>query len=95
MTLEKEKFLQIVREIVEGFEKPEFQEGLKAAKAEGDIQKLITLPMSLQTGIFATHGLDPVGGMALFKEAGKRFGLEPEAAPLMERMKKALAVLAG
>lgn len=93
MQLEKNQFIQIVQEITVGFEKPEFQTAMKAAKQAGDIQQLITLPMNLQTGVFATHGLDPVGGMALFKEAGKRFALEPEVAPFFERMKKALAVL--
>ena len=91
--MEKDQFLQIVQSLVEGFEKPDFQEALKSAKARGDIEKLLMLPTSLQAAVFASYGLEPTAAMAAFKEAGRKYAMEPEAGPFMARMRQALAVI--
>lgn len=88
--MDKEKFLAVLKDIVAGFEKPEFKSGMAAAMAAKDVQKLIALPMGLQTEVFQRHGLDSAAGPAQFKEAGKLYGAAPEVVPLLARMMAAL-----
>lgn len=88
--MDKPTFLGILQNIVEGFEDPTFQKGFAAAKTSGDVSQMMALPMAIQERAFGKHGLDAAGGTAAFKEAGRSFGLDPEAAPLLVRMKSAL-----
>jgi len=88
--MDKATFLDIVKHIVEGFEDKDFQAKMAAAKAAGDMGQLMTLPIAIQEQAFGRHGLDAASGVASFKEAGRSFGLDPEAAPLLARMKAAL-----
>jgi len=88
--MDKEKFLAVLKEIVEGFEKPEFKAAMAAAKAAADVPKLIQLPMGIQNEVFGRHGLDATAGPGQFKEAGKLYGASAEAAPWLARLKAAL-----
>ena len=88
--MDKATFLTILHDIVVGFEDPEFKRQMAEAKVAGDVGQLMGLPMAVQTRAFGKHGLDAAAGTAAFKAAGREFGLEPEAAPLLARMKAAL-----
>jgi len=88
--MEKDVFIGIVREIVEGFEGAEFRAAFAAAKAKGDVAALTSLPLGIQERAFAKHGLDPADALARFKQAGRGFGTDPEVAPLLARLKAAL-----
>lgn len=89
--MEKTIFLEILTDIVEGFEDPDFKQKMAAAKAAGDVGQLMSLPTAIQASAFGKHGLDAETGVSAFKQAGRTYGLEPEAAPLLARMKAALA----
>lgn len=89
--MDKTTFLAILQDIVEGFEDQGFKDKMAAAKSAGDVGQLMSLPTAIQTQAFGKHGLDAEGGVAAFKQAGRTYGLEPEAAPLLARMKAALA----
>lgn len=88
--MDKATFLAILHKIVSGFEDPQFRARFVAARAEGDVGQLMALPAQIQETAFAAHDLDPVAGVAAFKAAGRQFALEPEAVPLLARMKAAL-----
>ncbi len=88
--MEKAVFMSILEQIVEGFEDLTFKAAMASAKSAGDVGQLIALPSELQTRIFLAHGLDPQTASASFKAAGREFGLLPEAAPWLGRMKAAL-----
>lgn len=88
--MNKATFLDILQAIVEGFEDPTFKAQFAAAKAAGDVPQLMALPLAIQERAFARHGLQAAAGTAAFKEAGRSFALDPEAAPLLARMKGAL-----
>lgn len=88
--MDKATFLDILQTIVEGFEDPTFKANMAAAKAAGDVAKMIALPMAIQEKAFGKHGLDATAGTVAFKEAGRSFGLDDEASPLLGRMKAAL-----
>lgn len=89
--MEKAAFLQVTRTIVEGFEDAGFKAAMSAAKQSGDVGQLMALPMAVQERAFAAVGLDAAGGTAEFKAAGRQFGLDADVAPLLARMKAALA----
>jgi hypothetical protein len=89
--VDKTTFIAILQDIVEGFEDAGFKGKMAAAKGAGDVGQLIALPTSIQTQAFGKRGLDAETGVAAFKLAGRTYGLEPEAAPLLARMKAALA----
>lgn len=89
--LDKQTFRAMVEQIVEGFEDAGFKAELGQAKAAGDVGRIAGLAMGVQSAVFTRHGLDPLGGTMAFKEAGKAFGLDPEIAPLLVRMKAALS----
>lgn len=88
--MDKATFLDILQTIVEGFEDPTFKTDFAAAKQSGDVSKMMALPMAIQERAFSRHGLDAAAGTAAFKEAGRTYGLDAEAAPLLARMKAAL-----
>lgn len=88
--MDKATFLDIVQVIVAGFEDPDFKAQFAKAKGEGDVGRMMALPMGIQERAFAKHGLDAATGTAKFKEAGRSFGLDPDVAPLLARMKAAL-----
>ncbi|MSP93569.1 MAG: hypothetical protein EXR79_17550 [Myxococcales bacterium] len=88
--MDKPTFLDILQHIVEGFEDPTFQKDFGATKGSGDVGQMMALPLAIQERAFGRHGLDAAGGTAAFKEAGRSFGLDSEAAPLLARMKAAL-----
>lgn len=88
--MDKSTFLAILTRIVSGFEDPGFRQRFAAARAAGDVGALLALPAEIQEAAFAAHDLDPVGGVVAFKAAGRQFALEPEAVPLLARMKLAL-----
>ena len=88
--LNKTTFVAIVEAIVAGFEDPTFQAEFAAAKAAGDVPKLMSLPTAVQARAFEAHGLDPVDGQTAFKAAGKQFATDPAVAALLTRMKAAL-----
>ncbi len=89
--MEKNTFIAILTDIVEGFEDPAFKRKMAAAKEAGDVGQLMSLPTAIQASAFGKHGLDAQTGVSAFKQAGRAYGLEPEAAPLLARMKAALA----
>jgi hypothetical protein len=88
--MDKATFLAILADIVAGFEDAEFKRQMATAKAAGDVGQLMALPMAVQARAFGKHGLEADAGTAAFKAAGRQFGLEPEAGPLLARMKAAL-----
>jgi len=88
--MDKPTFLDILNVIVIGFEDAEFRQQFAAAKAAGDVTRLMALPLAIQERAFARHGLDAATGTARFKEAGRTWGLDPEVSPLLARMKAAL-----
>jgi hypothetical protein len=88
--MDKTTFLAVLQSIVAGFEDAQFKQKMAAAKQAGDVPQLIALPLGVQQAAFAQHGLDATAGVAAFKEAGRTYGLDPEAAPLLARMKAAL-----
>ncbi len=89
--MDKAAFLQVTRAIVEGFEAADFKAAMAAAQQRGDVGQLVALPMAVQERAFAVVGLDAAGGTAEFKAAGRQFGLDADVAPLLARMKAALA----
>jgi hypothetical protein len=89
--MDKSTFLAVLEDIVQGFENPTFKSQMAAAKAAGDVTKLMALPMAIQKTAFEKHGLDAESGTGEFKAAGRSFGLDAEASPLLARMKAALA----
>ena len=89
--MEKAVFKSVLESIVEGFENPDFKAKMAAAKAAGDLRQLVGLPLEIQQAAFAKGGLDPIFGTPSFKDAGRAFGLDPDVAPLFQRMKAALA----
>lgn len=89
--MDKPTFVTIVRAIVEGFEDPAFRADMAAAKAAGDVGKLIGLPGQVQARAFASVGLDAETATADFKAAGRQFAGDDDVGPMMARMKAALA----
>ncbi len=88
--MDKPVFLEILEEIVVGFEAPAFRADYAAAKAKGDVPRLMDLAMGVQRRAFGSHGLNEVAGSVEFKEAGRTFGLDGDVAPRLARMKAAL-----
>lgn len=88
--MDKATFVDILTHIVAGFEDPDFRQRYAEAKARGDVQRLMDLAMGAQRAAFGRHGLDDVTGAVQFKEAGRTYGLDPEVAPLLARMKASL-----
>ncbi|HAN31081.1 MAG TPA: hypothetical protein DCQ06_05735 [Myxococcales bacterium] len=88
--LTKEAFVQIVTDIVAGFEAPGFQRAFADAKNNSDVAEMMRLPLEIQNNAFAKHGLDGHSGPSIFKAAGKGFAADPEVMPLLVRMKAAL-----
>lgn len=88
--MDKSVFLAVLEAIVRGFEDPTFKQKMAAAKQAGNVQELMALPLGVQQSAFQQHGLDAMAGIAAFKEAGRSHALDPEAAPLLQRMKAAL-----
>lgn len=88
--MDKPTFMAILQVIVEGFEDPTFKANFAAAKASGDVAKLMALPMAIQERAFAAHNLDASTGTAQFKAAGRQFGMDDDVAPWLVRMKGAL-----
>ena len=88
--MDKPIFLQVLKQIVAGFEDPQFRLDYAAAKAAGDVPRLLSLALGVQTKVFAENGLDETTGVVRFKEAGRRFGLDEDVAPLRARMKTAM-----
>ncbi len=88
--MEKTTFMAILAIIVEGFEDPNFKAEFAKAKASGDVPAMMALPMAIQERAFGAHGLDAASGSAKFKEAGRSYGLDPDVAPWLARMKAAL-----
>ncbi len=88
--MDKTAFLDILKAIVEGFEDPGFKSQFAEARAAGDVAKMTALPLAIQERAFARHGLESGPGTAAFKEAGRSFASDPEALPLLARMKSAL-----
>ncbi|MBM4342910.1 MAG: hypothetical protein FJ100_05995 [Deltaproteobacteria bacterium] len=88
--MDKAKFVDVLSKIVAGFEDPVFREQFAAAKGAGDVARMMELPMQIQARAFAAHGLDAAVGTAQFKEAGRKFGLDEDVAPLLSRMRAAL-----
>lgn len=89
--MDKATFCKVVEGIVQGFEDPGFRAEMAAAKAAGDVGRLVALPTSVQERAFAAVGLDHQSAVADFKAAGKVHGLDADVAPLLARMKAALA----
>lgn len=89
--MDKPTFLTIVQAIVEGFEDPGFRAEMAAAKAAGDVSKLVVLPGHVQARAFAAVGLDAETATADFKAAGRQFAADADVGPWMARMKAALA----
>ena len=89
--MDKPTFAAIVSSIVAGFEDPAFRSQMAAAKSAGDVGQLIALPTQIQTRAFAAAGLDADAAMAEFKAAGRQFGADADLAPMLARMKAALA----
>jgi hypothetical protein len=46
--------------------------------------------MAIQEKAFGKYGLEATAGTVAFKEAGRSYGLDDEASPLLARMKAAL-----
>jgi hypothetical protein len=90
MAMEKRVFLEILEQIVRGFEDPAFRAEYAAAKAQGNVTRLMELAMGVQRRAFASQGLDETNGSVQFKEAGRTFGLDGDVAPQLARMKAAL-----
>ncbi len=88
--MDKDKFMDVLQKIVAGFEDPVFREQFAAAKGAGDVARMMELPGQIQSRAFAAHGLDVATGTALFKEAGRKFGLDDDVAPWLSRMRAAL-----
>ena len=88
--MEKATFLDILEQIVGGFEDPAFRSSYAHAKSQGNVPRLMELAMGVQHRAFARHGLDDVTGSVQFKEAGRNFGLDGDVAPRLARMKAAL-----
>lgn len=88
--MQKSVFLDILSQIVAGFENPQFRADYSQAKAQGNVPKLMELAMNVQRAAFAKHGLDDVNGSVRFKEAGRTYGLDADVAPQLARMKAAL-----
>ena len=88
--LSKATFAAILRHIVTGFEDTGFQEAFAAAKAAGDVSRMVALPTDVQTDAFAAHGLDPIAGQTAFKAAGRLYAEDADVAALLGRMKAAL-----
>lgn len=88
--MEKPVFRDVVEQIVAGFEDPQFRSQYADAKAAGDVPRLLALALTVQRQAFARHGLDEAAGSAAFKEAGRRYGLDPDVMPLLARMKAAM-----
>lgn len=88
--MDKTTFMAILQVIVEGFEDPTFKANFAAAKASGDVPKMMALPMAIQERAFGAHQLDATAGTALFKAAGRQFGMDEDVAPWLVRMKAAL-----
>lgn len=88
--LSKEAFIEIVTEIVTGFEDPAFQRAFAQAKADSDVPAMMRLPTEIQNRAFAKHGLDAANGTVAFKAAGRQHASDPAVAELLMRMKAAL-----
>ena len=88
--LSKATFTAIVNDIVAGFEDPAFQSDFAAAKASGDVGRMMALPTGVQSRAFEAQGLDATAGQAAFKAAGRQFAADPDIAALLMRMKAAL-----
>ena len=88
--MEKRVFLEILGAIVAGFEDAGFRADYAAAKAQGNVARLMDLAMGVQRRAFASHGLDETNGSVQFKEAGRTFGLDADVALQLARMKAAL-----
>lgn len=88
--MDKATFLAILEQIVVGFEEPTFRQRFADARAAGDVGQLMALPAAIQEAAFSAHGLDAAEGTLAFKAAGRQFAAEPEALPLLTRMKAAL-----
>ncbi len=88
--MDKPTFMAILQVIVEGFEDPSFKANFAAAKASGDVAKMMALPMAIQERAFSAHDLDAATGTAQFKAAGRQFGMDEDVAPWLVRMKAAL-----
>ncbi|MSQ83258.1 MAG: hypothetical protein EXR77_10270 [Myxococcales bacterium] len=88
--MEKSTFLAVLEIIVAGFEDPSFKAQFAAAKEVGDVQRLMQLPMQIQERAFTKHGLEMATGTAQFKEAGRKFALDADVAPLLGRMRAAI-----
>lgn len=88
--MEKAVFLDILEQIVAGFEEAAFRTAYADAKAAGDVQRLMALAMAVQHRAFARYDLDEAAGMARFKEAGRTYGLDADVAAQLARMKAAL-----
>jgi hypothetical protein len=89
--VDKPTFKTVLERVVQGFEDPGFKARMASAKAAGDVPKMIALPMEIQSAAFAAVGLDAETGAAAFKAAGRSFGADADVAPLLARMKAALA----
>ena len=88
--MEKAVFVQILEQIVGGFEDARFRAAYAEAKAAGNVPGLMELVMAVQTRAFASQGLTQSTGVGLFKEAGRTYGLDADVAPQLARMKAAL-----
>ncbi len=88
--MQKAVFLDILQQIVAGFEDPAFRTEYTSAKAAGNVQRLMELAMGIQQRAFSSHGLNETTGTVEFKEAGRTFGLDGDVAPMLARMKAAL-----
>ncbi|MCB9739033.1 MAG: hypothetical protein H6747_07180 [Deltaproteobacteria bacterium] len=88
--MQKETFVQVLEAVVRGFEDPGFKSAMAAAKAAGDVGKLVQLPLEVQSRAFAAAGLDLETGAATFKAAGRAYATDPAVGPLLVRMKAAL-----
>jgi hypothetical protein len=88
--MQKAVFLDILQQIVAGFEDAAFRAAYAETKAAGNVQQLMALALEVQHRAFSSHGLDDVSGSAQFKEAGRTYGLDGDVAPYLARMKAAL-----
>ena len=88
--MDKPTFLAVLAAQVTLFEAPTFRAAYADAKARGDVQRLLALVQTTQREALEANGLDDVTAGVPFKAAGRAFGLDPDVAALLARMKAAL-----
>jgi hypothetical protein len=91
--MNKVTFKAVVEEIIKGYEDPGFQQRFRVAKEHGDVSEMMALPLGIQARAFEKYGYGGVDVKATFREAGQAYGGDPDIAPLVARLKAALAGL--